>query len=85
MSHIEKKQSKSSSTFYALIFPTKVLFCQKSFHQSQNITREKLPEALLYKKSARKMMMILAPTGTKAAQKLLMEFYKTQSTVKLLK
>ncbi len=29
--------------------------------------------------------MILAPTGTKAAQKLLMKFYETQSTVKLLK
>ncbi len=39
-----------SSTFYVCFFCTKVLFLPKSFRQSQNVTREKLHEALLYKK-----------------------------------
>jgi len=36
-------------------------FLPKSFHQSQNVTRKKLPKALLYEKCARKMLMTLTP------------------------
>jgi hypothetical protein len=39
---------------YARIFCTKILFCQ-------NVTREKLRKALLYKKCVRKMLMKLTP------------------------
>jgi len=42
-------------------FRIKVLFLPKSFCQSQNVTREKLREALLYEKRARKMLMKLTP------------------------
>jgi hypothetical protein len=39
-------------------------FLPKSFHQSQNVTREKLRKALLYKnKHVRKMLMKLTPDG----------------------
>jgi len=38
-----------SSTFYSHIFQTKSSFLPKSFCQSQNVTREKLGGALLYK------------------------------------
>jgi len=49
-----------SSTIYAHVFCTKVL---SYFCQSQNVTREKLPKALLYKKKlACKMLMKLTPT-----------------------
>jgi len=47
-----------SSTFYARFFHTKVLLY---FHQSQNITREKLSKALWYKQHARKLLMKLTP------------------------
>jgi len=45
-----------SSTILRAHFCTKVL---SYFHQSQNITREKLCEVLLYKKGACKMLMKL--------------------------
>jgi len=47
-----------SSTFYAGIFYTNVL---SYFRQSQNITREKLPKRLSYKKGMCKTLMILTP------------------------
>jgi len=47
-----------SSTFYTRVFCTKVL---SYFCQSQNITREKLLEALSYKKCVHKMLMKLTP------------------------
>jgi hypothetical protein len=48
-----------SSTIYAHVFCTKVL---SYFCQSQNVPREKLPKALLYKKVALKMLMKLTPS-----------------------
>ncbi len=50
----EQQQLSISSTFYTSIFRTKVFFCQ-------NVTREKLCEALLYEKRSRKMLMKLTP------------------------
>jgi len=49
------------STFYARVFHTKVLFLPKSFCQSQNVAREKLRQALSYKKGERKILMKLTP------------------------
>jgi len=40
-------------------FVYKSAFLPKSFCQSQNVTREKLRQALLYEKCARKMLMKL--------------------------
>jgi hypothetical protein len=51
------KPTPPCQTFYqVLVFHTKVLFCQ-------NVTREKLYEALSYKKHALKMLMKLTPQG----------------------
>jgi len=47
-----------SSTFYAHVFCTKV--------QSKNVTREKLREAVFYKKCTRKMLMKLTPSRSRA-------------------
>jgi hypothetical protein len=47
-----------SSTFYACLL--RQYFCTKKL-QSQNTTREKLLEALLYETFARKMLMKLTP------------------------
>jgi len=48
-----------SSKFYVCIIGMKVLFLLKSFCQNQNVTREKLLKALLYKKLSNKMLMKL--------------------------
>jgi len=48
-------QESISSTFYARIFCTKLLFCQ-------NVTRKMLRKALLCEKRACKMLMKLTPS-----------------------
>jgi len=58
MYKVKKSQGSISSTFYTLLL--RQYFCTKRL-QSQNVTREKLREALLYKKLARKMLMKLIP------------------------
>jgi len=42
------------------LFSYESAFLPKSFCQSQNVTKEKLREAILYNKHVRKMMMKLA-------------------------
>jgi len=61
-------QKSISSTFYALVFCTKVLFCQ-------NVTREKKSEALLHKKRERKMLMKLKPACTLHLQTVSIQFF----------
>jgi len=56
-----------SSTFYERIFCTKVL---SYFHQSQTVTREKLPKRLSYKKGTCKILMKFTPSRQ------LVEFYE---------
>jgi len=53
------KQVSITSTFYASVFRTKVLFLPKSFCHSQNVTREKLLNLLLYEKCVHKILMKL--------------------------
>jgi len=55
----DAEQVSISSTFNARLL--RQYFCAKKL-QSQNVTREKLHEAILYKKFARKMLMKL-PTA----------------------